>query len=687
MNIKQKLVLLSVVVCLFIKPVFTQISQASISGTIFDSTSGTGKYWVWVSTQPLDKPLVDNTGRIILSSYSGTTQQVDYVLENIPFDIPIYVNAMKDVNPPFVEEYLSNPNENINPYTGDPYATINEPIVLTYNNPSAVVNLSLVLPPSGKISGTVHYYGEIRQGQKMYVLVFDGYPQEDAQPVGGTEITQFSGQNNYYPTNYTIENLPDSNNYYVLGFMKLPNEERPSESGIIGPVSVVDGGETTNVNFGHITGVISYPDEIPPESVLKLAVSPSPISSGGNIQPVAYREIPLSSGFYFPYFYSINFVPQGSFYVIAVLDDNDPDTADPYAQVGPMDTPGVGLGEVNFTLVKPPTYVSTITVNIIVTAKDANTNSPIANATVKFFYTNNNQNPSDDILVASGLTDSSGVKQFSNLSIIPGQAYYAVVEKDGYLSNSYYVSGFDPTADGQTVNLDVYLTPITVNITTSLTFEPQDRVISPDNDDSNDILKCKYNIVFDASNVDHIYDILVSLAIDVNKDGIIKPVEWNKFFWDNQGRIFIKKNPDDYIDYNNPDYSKLIGPISQDEYNRILATYDVIIDKWISKYDAKINALNKLEYSGELIFEGKDNAWAVLSNGTYLLFTKVAIYGYGLPTAVYESSTTFTIETAGIKGKVVDNNDQPVSGAKVSCSGPNVWQTVFTDDSGNFSIS
>ena len=667
-------------------------AQGTISGTVTDNTAGIGKYWVWVSTEPLGQPLVvlDNAGKsmMLLSSYTTTSPSFQYVFNNVPFNIPLYVNAAKDVNSPYVEDYLSNPNSNMNPLLGDPTGRVSQPIVLDLTHTSVQADISLTAPASGKISGTVYYYGPIQQGQIIDILVFEGFPQEGAQPVGGTEITDFSGQDNYYPTNYRIDYLPDSTNYFVLGFMKLPKDQNPKEFGIIGPISVVNGGETTNVNFGHVTGVISYADIVPPNSVLKLAVSASPISSG-NIQPVAYKEIPLYTGFYFPYIYSINFVPQGSFYVVAILDDNDPNTLDPFAQVGPMDTPGVGLGGVNLTLVKPQqsTSVSTITVNVSVTVKDRNTNSAVSSATVKFFYTNDNDNPNDDIMLVSGVTDNNGVKQFSNLNVKTGQAYYVVAEKDGYLTNSYFTLLFESSDNGQTKDIVIYLTPRTVSITPILTFEPQDRVISPDNDGSNDILKCKYNIVFDTSDVNQIYDIIVSLVVDVNKDGTIQPVEWNKFFWDNQGRIFIKKNPEDYIDWNNPDYSKLIGPISQDEYNRIIASYDVTIDKWVSKYDAKINIQNKLEYNGELVFEGKDNAGNLLPNGTYPLLTKVAISGYGLSTVIYISSTNFTIDTAAIKGKVVDNNNQPVSGAKVSCSGPDVWRTVFTDQQGNFVIS
>jgi len=332
-----------------------------------------------------------------------------------------------------------------------------------------------------------------------------------------------------------------------------------------------------------------------------------------------------------------------------------------------------------------PPVTSTITVTLQVTVTEDNV-SPLSDATVKLFYTNGNYYPNDDILIISSNTINTGSSTMT-VNVFTGQGYYIVAEKEGYISNRSYDIYFSTSDDGQIKEYTISLSSISVNINISTSFIPSDRIISPDNDGINDQLKVNYNIIFDTSNMDQIYDVLISLAIDVNKDGIIKPVEWNKFFWDNRGRIFIKKNPDDYIDWNNPDYSELIGPISQDEYNLILSSYDVVIDRWISKYYFVTNAQNNLTYNGESIIEGKDNAWATLPNGEYQLFIKVALFASGIPTSVYTSSTTLKIDTAGIKGKVVDNNNQAVSGAKVSCSGPDVWRTVFTDQQGNFVIS
>jgi len=52
-------------------------AQGTISGIVTDNTAGTGKYWVWVSTEPLGQPLVvlDNAGKsmMLLSSYTTIT--------------------------------------------------------------------------------------------------------------------------------------------------------------------------------------------------------------------------------------------------------------------------------------------------------------------------------------------------------------------------------------------------------------------------------------------------------------------------------------------------------------------------------------------------------------------------------------------------------------------------------------
>ncbi|MCX7716480.1 MAG: hypothetical protein N2Z73_03595, partial [Endomicrobia bacterium] len=121
-------VMFSLVIC-----IGTHLTAETVSGTLtYTGTTSTGTFWVWASTAPINQ---EGSNPVALSSYTanGNNVNVNYTLV-IPSNLlprQLYIYAARDVNPPFVEEFLQNPQSRINPIYGDPFGELHGGVYLT----------------------------------------------------------------------------------------------------------------------------------------------------------------------------------------------------------------------------------------------------------------------------------------------------------------------------------------------------------------------------------------------------------------------------------------------------------------------------------------------------------------------------------------------------------------------------
>ena len=199
------------------QPAPPPIQPLKISGQIiYNGSTSTGTYYVWVSTeQVFGAPAYNTNGELTFVVLSDTGS---YTIENLIPNLSYYVMAARDVNPP----YFGQPN--VYPFTADPTGVYqNNPIYLT----SDVSNVDIEImdpPPSGTISGQISYSGQINKD--LLIILFNKPRIED--PVS---FMIYPAPNNY-PLNYSLTGLPVGVTYYLVATMfsgTFPNTIKISE--------------------------------------------------------------------------------------------------------------------------------------------------------------------------------------------------------------------------------------------------------------------------------------------------------------------------------------------------------------------------------------------------------------------------------------------------------------------------
>ncbi len=385
---------------------------------------------------------------------------------------------------------------------------------------------------------------------------------------------------------------------------------------------------------------------------------------------------------------------------------------------GTMAVP-VSVANKNLELTQSTTIEkSTITVTIRGKIKN-NSGSPLSGALVRMFDTGGYEDRmmDNDIFKSSATSGATWQRengQDYNFTIASVTVYTSMdgmnwgyefrISKDGYKFSSSWES-FRSWDAGNTRFIDLTLEAKPPVRVTGLSVEPSGSptTITPNNDGNNDRATFKFDYAVQTQMMDWSNSAQVKLVIDTNKDGQYVPMNWGMFMMVD-GKEFIKLRRSDDQPYNgfadmmNPNYDKnntayeyyLKGPLSYEERDRYSANFDATMDWWIDAWSLQQQADWQSQHV-EMLWEGRDNRWQALANGTYgwkLMVDESGQFdeGDGL---VYWSSGTIRVETPSITGRVVElvnGSAVPIAGAKVSAGGPS-WGETYTDANGNFCIS
>ncbi|MEN3013661.1 MAG: carboxypeptidase regulatory-like domain-containing protein [Endomicrobiia bacterium] len=580
------------------------------------------------------------------------------------------------------------------------------PVEVSSNNNrwATGVNMTLQLSGGGSgssiIEGVVNYPGPTIINGPLVLLLFRGEVVEGNPPVAGKTI-----YNPLYPQYFRFDGLQDANNYKILAFVDANNDQKwqsqqepsfisstLSLQGYLGGITLTlsnpQGGAGSTRN--SISGNVTY-------SLTTIAYVHMKIGYGtdSGIYNIIQEYQRYGSGFY----KFENLPDADNYYISAFADLNNNsmmDSGEPSAYVGPIRlTGGVNISQ-NIELIQREIQLSSITVIISgkVYGKDQ---QPIGGVTVSLLDTRGDSDTTNDMVILSTESFSSyqesfdGVKYNFRLPAVTVKAssneylysYKLVASKPGYKKCDLSIS-FYTFHNSMVLYYDLYMETKPQASVENLSIRPT--TITPDNDNVNDYLNISLKYVVNTTQ--HSYDnaAKIKFVIDTNKDNEFSPINWNMFVWDNQNRVFIKKDPDYYVDFSKPlDYSKLIGPLTQEEYDKIVASYDTLIDYWIDGYSLTIDYQNNISFREvSFTWDGKDNAHQVLKNGTYKYLLVAEDY-YG--DIIFKTTSTLSIAAPSIIGYVKDEQGNPVGGAKISCGNPTSWGSAFSADDGSFEVS
>ncbi|MCX7957203.1 MAG: carboxypeptidase regulatory-like domain-containing protein [Endomicrobia bacterium] len=612
---------------------------------------------------------------------------VSYQLLYLPDATDYYVIAVLDDN---------------NPSTQDPYTEYGPVMVYPGNNRHAQnVNLTLSGLPQGKISGTIYYEGNVPTGSILVIVAGYDQPKQNWNAVSGYEVGTFS-----LPYNFTLQTIPDGENFYVMAAIKDANQNLIA-SGIAGPITVLptndrwatgvnivlssQGGGGSGGGMGSIYGNIIYP-------LSSLAYVRMKIGYGtqAGIYNVIKEYQRYGSGFY----KFENLPDADNYYISAFADLNNNfllDPQEPSAYVGPIQiSGGLSLNQ-DISLVQREIKLSTITVTIRGRVYD-DSMQPIGGAVITLLDILNDSDPRNDVPILS--TESSGSYQQSQDGLSYNFELPNVVVKASLIDYSYYyiVSGLKTGYKRNEVSQSFYEYHNNEVIYYDLFLESKPEVevknvsiapttISPNNDNVNDYLNISLKYIVKTLQKSYDNGGTVKFIVDTNKDNEFEPIDWGMFVYDNQNRIFMKKDPNYYFDPLKPlDYSKLIGPLSQEEYDKIVASYDSVVDYWINGNELTQDEQNNESYSNiSFRWEGRNNAHQILKNGTYKYILFVEDYYENI---IYQTTGTVSISAPSIIGVIKDEQGNPIQGARVSCGGPNFFGGKdYSAENGSFEIS
>ncbi|MCB4791316.1 MAG: carboxypeptidase regulatory-like domain-containing protein [Elusimicrobia bacterium] len=276
----------------------------------------------------------------------------------------------------------------------------------------------------------------------------------------------------------------------------------------------------------------------------------------------------------------------------------------------------------------------------------------------------------------------------------PWYNYQFKVIKNGYKFNSIGQS-FSSWDNSQVKNMYISMKSKPAVTVSNIDITPASKEITPDNDGNDDraSFKFKYSVATTQPSWDN--GAQAKLIIDTNKDGKYEPMNWSIFVYID-GKQFIKWNaidqkpdPNIFIDFMNPDYTKLKGPISWEEQDKYSAGYDATMEWWIDSWNLKLDG-NSMSQDVEMVWEGRDNRWQPLKNSTYnwklqLNDQSASEAKFGV---LYSTTGVIKIKTSSIKGYVMQpDGTTPIEGAKVNAGGPMAWGETYTDSTGLFEIA
>jgi flagellar hook assembly protein FlgD len=143
-----------------------------------------------------------------------------------------------------------------------------------------------------------------------------------------------------------------------------------------------------------------------------------------------------------------------------------------------------------------------------------------------------------------------------------------------------------------------------------------------------------------------------------------------------------------FVDLNNPDYTSLTGPITQQEKEQYLLGYDPTFEAWIDPWSLT-NEADTLTKTVDFTWSGMNNAGKLVKNGVYTM--KLVVDDSQFDPAdgvVYEDVTkTITVKTASIAGRLLDVSSVPVTGAKIIGSSPDFWGETYSYNDGTFELA
>lgn len=563
------------------------------------------------------------------------------------------------------------------------------------------------------IEGLVNYSG-IQFGGKVIVEIFDGDPQSGGTYANGINLFGFP-DNRYYHIPLSV-----GSNFYIRAYLDTNYNDtlddgepfstwegpRSTSSNMftIMDLNMTDSGEPAgdeNKGTNYIMGDVSFTG-----SSLTRLISRCGIGDQYGIYP--NQQLGYIQGYGWLYFNFGNLSDGNNFYVEVFADTNNNNICDtgiePRIYQGPLtlnaDTMPMQYLPITLESTISDTDMSAGTITVTIRGKlvDENEN-PIGGATVFLMDPGGFNNYDWNTFITKSSVTSNGALsgtspndynfEFTaqNVKISQGMMYNYQFKavKSGY-KQAWMGQSFMNFDAGSTKYLWMSIQPRPVVTVSDLVISPT--TISPNFDGKDDRaqISFKYSVATNMSSPEN--GASIKFVIDADDDGLYEVMDNSLFFYSGDGKRFKKKNSTDFINWSNPDYSKLIGPISEDSYQQLVAEYDPTIEFMCDGWGLAFNGTDSYYQDVYMMWEGRDNSWNPLPGGTYTAKLMIDDQMFDASDGLtYSTTVQITIESQEIYGTVTDSDGDPVSGAKVDVYGPTGGNMAFTKADGTFHVS
>ncbi len=193
----------------------------------------------------------------------------------------------------------------------------------------------------------------------------------------------------------------------------------------------------------------------------------------------------------------------------------------------------------------------------------------------------------------------------------------------------------------------------------------------------------------------------VRIAVDENKDGVVSPIDWKAAVhpWNRPDNGTPDDPRDDpltwrYVypeDYPDQSLRGTVITLTWDEDTRSVAGFPQDEFEWAwyeSRYDWAMQLSAGESELATAYWFGRDDDWNLLSNGEYALEVRLDENRDGVfSDEEVHKALVIEILTAEIYGKVVDENGNPIQGAKVEAGSFLAWSETTTNADGTFIVS
>ncbi len=609
--------------------------------------------------------------------------------------------------PDATDYYVAAVLDDMNDTTPDPFAMYG-PVTISQNT-QEVSGIDLTLSISGGGGGTNYIEGMVYgtttpvAGPLIIILVHG-----DLIP-GNSPVASIRIENPQYPQYYRLEGLPEAMDYRILAFIDVNNDsnlqsnQEPYDTKMVpsfsnGKVTLdlylqnPSGGGGGGVGTNSIKGNITYSGNVNTNAYVYVIIG---LGDNTGIYQQMYSLTKYGLGSY-----EIPAVlPDGeNYYISAFIDLNNngyKDITEPYAYVGPFVLFGGQQKIIDIQLQDPNIEISTITVTIRGKVVDPSY-QPLGGVEIRLVDTggfNDYDSLNDRVIATLHSSDSFQTSEsqqynyeFTNIPVIVSNDnfyynYKLIFKLAGYNRTETTVTFYSSDANSTKYLWEVVMQPKILGTVEDLSITPN--TISPNNDGIDDFATISFKYTF---NYEYVYNwYKAKFIVDTNKNGQFDLIDMSIFVYD-RDKIYVKKDPNYFVDFSKPlDYSKLEGPITQDEYNRIIASKDTVVEHWIDSYNFQYDqSINKTVAYVSFNWDGKNSIGQPLPSAKYL--AQLVIEDSYMD-EVYKTTTTIEIISAVIIGQVKNEQGNPISGAKVTCNGPSGWAEGYTDDSGNFVLA